>query len=89
MAYGVFTATSKNDTLQVTVQQYFVDGVQVTVSIWDGEDFVTKFDKRVIADSLWEAMGTAMVQGLDIEWEQADAQLADWDIFPPEDDDEN
>ena len=89
MAYEVFTATSKNDTLQVTVQQYPVDGVQVTVSIWDGEDFITKFDKRVIADSLWEAMGTAMVQGLDIEWEQADAQLADWEVFPPEDDDEN
>ena len=86
MADNIYTAN--NDSLQVAVHHYPVDGVQVTVSIWNGDDFVTKFDKRVIADSLWEAMGSAMTQGLDIEWEQADAQLADWGIFPP-DDDEN
>jgi hypothetical protein len=87
MADNIYTA--QNDTLQVAVHRYPVDGVQVTVSIWNGNDFVTKFDKRVIADSLWEAMGSAMTQGLDIEWEQADYQLAEWGIFPPEDDDEN
>ena len=79
--------TAQGNNLQVSVHHYPMDGVQVTVSIWDGNDFITKFDKRVIADSLWEAMGSALTQGLDIEWEQAESYLADWDITPPEDED--
>lgn len=85
MSFKNYTADSDN--LQVSIHYYPTDGVQVTVSIWNGNDFVTKFDKRVIADSLWEAVGDALTQGLDVEWDKVEGYLTEWEITPPEDED--
>lgn len=73
-----------NDELQVAIHHYPVDGFQCTISRWDGDTFITLYDKRVIADSLWEGVGSALTRALAIEWDEADAMMADWDIFAPD-----
>lgn len=80
------TYESRNGDVYVDVTFYPVDGFRATVSVWDSGNraYRTAYDKRVIADSFWEGMGSALTQALDIEWEEADAQLADWGIFPPD-----
>jgi hypothetical protein len=80
--------TANNDNLQVAVHYYPVDGFQCTISIWDGENFVTLYDKRVIADSVWEGIGSALTRSLEIDWDQADTYLADWGIFCPDDEED-
>jgi len=80
--------TANNDTLLVAVHHYPVDGVQVTVSIWDEQEssYYEPYDKRVIADSLWESVCCALVESYDLDWEQADSQCAEWGIYAPSDD---
>jgi hypothetical protein len=80
---------TSNDRLQVAVHYYLTDGVQITISEWDGEDFITLYDRRVIADSLYEAVTGALMESRDMEWEDADWQCTLWDIYPSDEDEEN
>ena len=75
-----------DDNLQVTVDWYPVDGAQVIVSHWDGEDFVTRYDKRVIADNARETVATALV-GAGFRWIYADMLCDEWGIEYPDDED--
>lgn len=79
-----------DDNVIVNVTFYPVDGFRAWVMVWDDDNrsYHTAFDKRVIADSFWEGMLCVLTEALDIESEQADYLLAEWDIFPPSDDDE-
>jgi hypothetical protein len=81
--------TTDNDKLQVAVHYYPVDGFQCTISVWDGDDFVTLYDKRVIADSVWEGIGFALTGSMDLDWWQADELLAGWGIVQPDDEEED
>lgn len=75
--------TTDNDTLQVAVHHYPIDGAQIIVSKWDGEDFITLYDSRVIADSLWEGVIGALVEALGIDSHEADFMCAEWGIYAP------
>lgn len=77
----------KNGGLRVHVYGYPVDGVQVNVSTWDGDDYVTVYDTRVIADSLYEAV-TGALCAAGVEWEQADYLVTSWGILAPVDEEE-
>lgn len=78
------TYNTANDAFQMTVEDR-LQGWQVQVSYWNGEDFETRYDRYAIAESLWEACFTALCEaGFDSE--TADWQLAEWEIFPPIDD---
>lgn len=79
---------TEDDNVIVNVTFYRVDGFRAWVMVWDDNNhaYCTTFDSRVIADSFWEGMGSALTEALDIDWEQADAQLAEWGIYAPEDD---
>ena len=74
----------------VDVHHYRIDGSQIAVSVTHDEldEWHTVFDSRVIADSFWDGMMSALCQGLDIDGEVADYVLAEWGIFPPDDDED-
>lgn len=76
--------TTDNDELQVAIHHYPVDGFQCTVSRWDGDDFIVLYDSRMIADSVWEGIGSALTRALGIEWDEADSMMAEWGIFAPD-----
>ncbi len=75
--------TTENDTYQVSVNPR-PQGLEVQVSFWNGEDFITKYEQFVIADSWYEAITGALVEsGFDSE--NADYQANKWGITPPDD----
>lgn len=79
--------TTPNDVWQMTVDNR-LQGWQVEVSYWTGEEFVSQYDRYVIAESLFEATYGALADASfdedSIEW-----QLAEWGIFAPEDEEED
>jgi hypothetical protein len=76
----------------ISVDAYFypVDGVQITVNVWDDneDDYYTVVDSRFICESFHEAMSTALMRGCDFDYWQADEQCANWGIFPPDDEED-
>lgn len=71
---------------QMTVDNR-LQGWGVQVSEWTGADFKIRFEKYVIAESLWEATYGALTSaGMDDG--EADYQLAEWGICQPTDEDE-
>lgn len=54
--------TSPNDQFQITINAYPVDGFQLSLSEWDGEEFMTIVDKRYIGYTIYEAVISAMVE---------------------------
>ena len=75
-----------NDAFQMTVEPR-LQGWQVQVSYWNGNDFEIRYDRYAICESVFEACsGALMDSGFD--WEDAEWQLAEWEIFPPIDDEE-
>jgi hypothetical protein len=75
------------DDLSVMVHHYPVDGSQITVMKYDGDDWNTVVDSRFICDSFWEAMFDALFQS-GLNSEHAMWQLDEWNIQHPNDDDE-
>jgi len=82
---------TEDKNISVSVHFYPVDGVQISVDLWDEEeeDYYTVVDSRYICDSFYEAMCSALFEGCDITWEQAESQCADWGIFAPENEEED
>lgn len=77
--------TTPTSDWQLTVERR-LQGWQIQVSFWNGDDFITKYDAYVIAESVFEGAYTALAKAGypdDIEW-----QLAEWGIFMPDDDEE-
>lgn len=54
--------TSRNDTFQASIHHYPVDGFQLELSHWDGEEFNTLFDKRMVMYTVYEAILEAFTQ---------------------------
>ena len=79
--------TTKNSEWQATVNPR-PQGLDVQVSFWDGEDFIVKYEKFVIAESWFEAITGALVES-GFDWEAAEQQVNDWGITPPNDEEEN
>lgn len=78
------TYLTPNDKWQVYVDNR-LQGWQVQVSVWTGEEFDVRYDAYVIADSLYEAVtGALTASGMD--WETADWHCAEWGIEMPNDD---
>ncbi len=74
-----------DDAWQVSVDNR-LQGWQVQVSAWDGENFDVRYDRYAICESLNEAVIDALTaSGMD--WETADWQTAEWGILAPSDDD--
>lgn len=71
-----------NDEIQVTVDYYPTDGAQVIVSWWDGNDFICRYNSRVIADDLYETLTIALAGSELYAREMIDEQLAEWDVYP-------
>ena len=78
---------STDDLYQVSVDNR-LQGWQVQVSFWNGEDFETRYDAYAICESLHEAVIDAMMEA-GIIWELAENYAADWGITPPNDEEEN
>lgn len=73
-----------DDVWQITVDDR-LQGWQVQISFWDGDDFETRYDAYAICESLHEAITDAMAT-VGIDWELADFYAAEWGITPPESD---
>lgn len=54
--------TSTHDQFQITINTFPVDGFQLSLSEWDGEDFATHVDKRYIGYTVYEAAISAMME---------------------------
>jgi hypothetical protein len=72
----------------VEVEPYPSDGSQVRVRLWDGTDWDTLYNRRVIADNWYEMLTGALVD-VGLDWEDADWAVNEWGIYPPDDEDEN
>lgn len=68
-----------NDKVQVYVDNR-LQGWQVQVSFWTGEEFDVRYDSYVIADSLYEAV-TGALTASGMGWEEADWHCAEWEII--------
>ena len=77
--------TTKDSVWQATVNPR-PQGLDVQVSFWDGEDFIVKYEKFVIAESWYEAITGALVES-GFDWEAADHQVNEWGITPPNEED--
>lgn len=73
-----------DDLWQVSVDNR-LQGWQVQVSFWNGDDFEIRYDAYAICESLHEAVIDAMMAS-GIDWEIADYQTAEWGITPPQSD---
>ena len=78
---------TKDDVWQVSVDKR-VTGLDVQVSFWDGENFQTPYKMFVIADSWFEAITDALTES-GWDWVEAQEQVNDWGITPPDDEDED
>jgi hypothetical protein len=79
----------KYEDYMVEVEPYPVDGSQVRVREWDGKEWNTLYNKRVIAESYYEMLTSSLVES-GIEWEDADYMVSwVWEIYPPMEDEEN
>lgn len=76
--------TSPNGIWQMTVDNR-LQGWQVEVSYWTGEDFVTQYDAYVITDNLFEATYGALADSSFPE-NRIESRLAEWGIFMPDED---
>lgn len=54
--------TSTHDQFQITINAFPTDGFQLSLSEWDGNDFMTIVDKRYIGYTIYEAVISAMVE---------------------------
>lgn len=72
------------------VDSFGVQGWTVTISKWfeDESDYEVLYDRNVIADSLYEAV-TGGLCDVGVDFEVADVMAAEWDIYPPEEDEED
>jgi hypothetical protein len=76
--------TAKNDNWQASVDTR-PNGLDVQVSYWDGEDFITRYDKFVVAESLFEAITDALLESGFGDWASVEEQATQWGITPPDD----
>jgi hypothetical protein len=78
--------TTKDDNWQVSIDTR-PNGLDILVSCWDGEDFITRYNKFVIAESLFEAMTDALLESGFGEWATVENQVNKWGITPPDEED--
>jgi hypothetical protein len=76
--------TTENSNWQVSIDNR-VSGLDVQVSFWDGEDFITKYDFFVVAESLFEAITDALLASGFGDWDTVEEQATKWGITPPND----
>lgn len=74
---------TKDDIWQVSVESR-LQGWQICVSRWTGDDFETFSDCYAIAESLHEAITDALTETGFWDWDSADYQAEQWGIFAPE-----
>jgi hypothetical protein len=79
--------TAQNDIIQLTIDDR-LQGWQIHVSRWDGDYFVTLFDRYMIYENLREAVTDALGVAV-CDWDEAEAIADDWGIFAPDLDEEN
>ena len=79
--------TTPSHDWQLTVEPR-LQGWQIQVSHWTGNDFETLYDAYAIVESVFEGAWTALAEaGYEedfIEW-----QLGEWGIFMPEEEEDN
>lgn len=75
----------------LVVEPFGVEGWRVTIGKWYEVDYDSDYDilydRNVIADSLYEAVTGALCE-IGVDFEVADVMAAEWDIFPPEDEED-
>jgi hypothetical protein len=79
--------STKDDNWQVSIDTR-PNGLDVQVSYWDGEDFITRYDKFVIAESRFEAITDALLEAGFGEWASVEDQATEWGIIPPNDEED-
>jgi hypothetical protein len=80
--------TTKDDNWQVSIDTR-PNGLDVQVSYWDGEDFITRYDSFVIAESRFEAITDALLASGFGEWARVEDQATEWGITPPNEEEDN
>ena len=78
--------TTKNNNWQATIDTR-PNGLDVQVSYWDGEDFITRYDKFVIAESRFEAITDALLEAGFGNWASVEDQVNEWGITAPNEED--
>jgi hypothetical protein len=76
--------STKDDNWQVSIDTR-ANGLDVQVSYWNGEDFITRYDKFVIAENRFEAITDALLEAGFGEWASVEDQATEWGITPPND----
>jgi hypothetical protein len=71
---------------QMTVDNR-LQGWQIQVSHWTGDDFDTLYDAYAIVESVFEGAFTALSEA-GFDEDSIEYQLAEWGIFMPEEDEE-
>jgi hypothetical protein len=80
------------DDYVLNVDAFGVQGWSVTITKWHpdcdcDDDYEVLYDRNVIADSLYEAVTDALCE-VGVDFEVADVMAAEWDIFPPDDEED-
>jgi hypothetical protein len=80
------------DDYVLNVDAFGVQGWTVTITKWYedcdcDEEYEVLYDRNVIADSLYEAVTDALCE-VGVDFEVADAMATEWEIFAPEDEDD-
>jgi hypothetical protein len=78
--------STKDDNWQISIDTR-PNGLDVQVSYWNGEDFITQYDKFVIAESRFEAITDALLESGFGDWESVEDQVNQWGIIAPDEDD--
>jgi hypothetical protein len=79
--------TTKDDNWQVSIDTR-PNGLDVQVSHWDGENFITRYEKFVIAESRFEAITDALLESGFGDWASVEDQATEWGITPPNDEED-
>ena len=79
--------STKDDNWQVSIDTR-PNGLDVQVSYWDGEDFITRYDKFIVAESRFEAITDALLEAGFGEWASVEDQATEWGITPPNDEED-
>ena len=78
--------STKDDNWQVSID-HRPNGLDVMVSYWDGEDFITRYNDFVIAESNFEAITDALMASGFGDWATVEDQVNEWGITAPDEED--
>jgi hypothetical protein len=83
----VSEAVYQLDDINIAVSYYPIDGAQVCASRFINDEWVEKYDKRVIADSLYEMLDGALYE-CGVGDDARMGMLETWGVELPDDNDE-